>query len=77
MLLDLTPATLQFNRSTLYTLARGPNAGRAVLYTGPGKHPFEDYVMVITQDGLPFAAPEGKQYGHTTAVCRPHDLVVK
>jgi len=77
MLIDTTPATLRFNRSTVYTFRRGPNAGREVLYTGPGKHPFEDMVHVITVDGLPFAAPEGKQCAHTTAVCKPEDLVVK
>lgn len=77
MLLDLTPATLQFNRYTIYTFACGPNAGREVLYTGPGKHPFEDHVHVITVDGLPFSAPEGKQHGHCTAVCKPIDLVAK
>lgn len=77
MLLDLTPATHQFNRSTVYTLRRGPNAGREVLYTGPGKHPYEDHVHIITVDGQPFGAPEGRQMGHTTAVCKPADLVVK
>ena len=69
------PLTLCFNRETLYTFRRGPNAGRALKYIGQGVHPFEDHVHVATADGLPFNSGEGKT--HTTAVARPHDLVVK
>ncbi len=73
----LIPATLRFNRSTLYTFRRGPNAGRAVLYVGPGQRPFEDMVKVVTADGLPFATAFARNKGHAEAVCNPADLVVK
>lgn len=75
MLLNDIPAVLRFDRDTLYTFRRGPNAGRALKYVGPGVHPYADMVHVATADGLPFNAGEGKQ--HITAVCKPADLVVK
>lgn len=71
------PAVLRFNRDTLYTFRRGPNAGRALKYEGPGDKPFQDFVKVTTADGKPFGAPQGERDGHVLAVCRPEDLVVK
>lgn len=71
------PATMRFDRETLYTFRMGPNAGRAVRYLGPGKHPYEDMVEVVTVDGRPFKSPFGAQRGFTTAFCRPPDLVQK
>lgn len=71
------PAVLRFSRDALYTFRRGPNAGRALKYEGPGDKPFQDFVKVTTADGKPFAAPQGKRDGHVLAVCRPEDLVVK
>jgi len=75
MKLDDIPATLRFDRTATYTFRRGPNAGRALRYVGPGVHPYADMVHVATADGQPFNNGEGKN--HTTAVCRPADLVVK
>lgn len=71
------PAVMRFDRETLYTFRRGPNAGRALKYLGPGERPYEDFCKVTTADGKPFGAPEGKLFGHVLAVCRPEDLVVK
>jgi hypothetical protein len=71
------PAVLRFDRETLYTFRRGPNAGRAVRYIGPGEGAFAEFVKVVTADERPFGAPEGHRDGHTLAVCRPADLVVK
>ncbi len=71
------PAVLRFDRDTLYTFRRGPNAGRALRYVGPGERPFQDFVQVTPADGKPVGAPQGKRDGHTLAVCKPEDLVVK
>lgn len=71
------PATMRFDRETLYTFRSGPNAGRAVKYIGPGEQPFDDCVKVVTADGRPFGAPNGKRDGHTLGFCKPADLVVK
>jgi hypothetical protein len=71
------PAVLRFDRDTIYTFRRGPNAGRALKYIGPGERPFEEFVKVTTADGKPFGAPEGNRDGHVLSVCRPADLVVK
>lgn len=71
------PATMQFDRETIYTLRRGPNAGRAVKYTGPGKAPYEDMVHIMTADGKSFSAGTGRQEAHRTGVCLPSDLVPK
>ena len=71
------PAVLQFDRWTTYTIRRGPNAGRALRYVGPGEGAFGEFVKVTTADGKPFGAPEGHRDGHVLAVCRPADLVVK
>jgi hypothetical protein len=71
------PATMRFDPHTIYTFKRGPNAGRAVKWVRPGEHPFEDYVHVITADGLPFGANTGKHEGRREAVCLPQDLVPK
>lgn len=67
-------ATEQFNRDSVYTFRRGPNAGMAVKYLGPADRPFEEYVMVGTADGKPF--PRDKA-GRNTAICLPVDLVYK
>lgn len=71
------PAVLRFDRDTTYTFRRGPNAGRALKYIGPGERPFEEFCKVATADGLPFKAPQGNRDGHILSVCRPEDLVVK
>ncbi len=71
------PATLRFDRETIYTFRRGPNAGRAVKYIGPGQKPFEEFVKVETADGQPFGANTGRKEGVSIAVCVPADLVVK
>jgi hypothetical protein len=71
------PAVLRFDRETLYTFRRGPNAGRALKYIGPGDGEFSEFVKVATADGRPFDAPEGHRDGHVVGVCRPADLVVK
>ena len=71
------PAVLRFDRETQYTFRRGPNAGRALKYVGPGEGAFSEFVKVTTADGKPFGAPEGHRDGHVLAVCRPDDLVVK
>ncbi len=71
------PETMRFDRDTLYTFRRGPNAGRAVKYVRPGERPFEDHVHVITADGLPFDSPNARKEGRKEAVCLPQDLVVK
>lgn len=69
------PATYRFNRDTLYTFRRGPHAGRALRYTGPGEPPFADLVAVVTADGRPFESPRAE--GRNESFCRPEDLVVK
>jgi hypothetical protein len=71
------PATERFDRHTVYTLRRGPNAGRALKYVGPGVYPFQDHVHVVTADGLPFSAKTGAHEGRRSAVCKPEDLVPK
>ena len=71
------PAVLRFDRETTYTFRRGPNAGRALKYIGPGEGAFAEFVKVTTADGRPFGAPEGNRDGHVLSVCRPADLVVK
>jgi len=71
------PAVMRFDRETLYTFRRGPNAGRALKYIGPGEPPFQDFCKVITADGKPFGAPQGKRDEQFLSVCRPDDLVVK
>jgi hypothetical protein len=71
------PAVLRFSRDVQYTFRRGPNAGRALKYVGPGEGAFSEFVKVTTADGKPFGAPEGHRDGHVLAVCRPNDLVVK
>lgn len=71
------PATMRFDRDTVYTFRRGPNAGRALKYIGPAERPYEEFVKVTTADGLPFGANNGRLEGHKIAVCLPTDLVVK
>jgi len=71
------PAVLRFDPHGTYTFRRGPNAGRALRYVGPGEGAFAEFVKVTTADGKPFGAPEGHRDGHVLSVCRPDDLVVK
>lgn len=67
--------TEAFDRHTIYTFRRGPNAGRELKYIGPGVRPFEDMVHVGTADGKPFTTKFGAN--ENTAVCYPDDLVPK
>lgn len=71
------PATYRFDRETTYTFRRGPNAGRALKYIGPGEYPIAEFVRVVTADGQPFEAKSGRHEGRVEAVCLPADLVVK
>jgi hypothetical protein len=71
------PAVMRFSRDVEYTFRRGPNAGRALKYIGPGEGSFAEFVKVTTADGRPFGAPEGNRDGHCLSVCKPADLVVK